>query len=415
MAEFGLLGEKLGHSFSPRIHQALGGYAYALMEVDREALPAFMEKRDFRAVNVTIPYKQAVIPWLDTLSDTARRIGSVNTVVRDKSGALHGYNTDYYGFIQMTRRAGIDVSGRKCLVLGSGGASRTVQVCLRDLGAAEVRVISRSGPDSYESIGLHADARIIVNATPVGMYPGNGQSPVDLSLFPGLEGVLDLIYNPAKTALLLQAEKRGVPCMNGLFMLVAQAKQASELFRDTQIDDAEIGRVARSLARDTANIALIGMPGCGKTTVGGLLAQAMGRRLLDTDAMIEEKAGCSCGDYLRRHGENAFRALETEILRQAGGQTGCVIATGGGAVTRGENADPLRQNSVVFHLEMPLSALSRNGDRPLSAAPEALERLWALREPLYRAFRDYALTNEDAQKAAGLIRRQFEKHWEERI
>lgn len=414
MEKYGLLGEKLGHSFSPQIHRALGGYDYALMEVDREDLPAFFAARDFSAVNVTIPYKEAALPFMDTVSPAARKIGCVNTVVKDAEGHLHGYNTDYYGFTQMVRRAGLDPRGKKCLVLGSGGASKTACACLRDLGASSVAVISRSGPDNYENIAKHADARIIVNATPVGMYPNNGVSPVDLSGFPQLEGVLDLIYNPAKTALLLQAEKRGIRCLNGLYMLAAQAKQASELFRGVAIDDGEIDRVAGLIAGQTANVVLIGMPGCGKTTVGALIAEAMDRPLIDTDALIEERAGCSCGDYLRQHGEDAFRALETEAVRQAGKRAGCVIATGGGVVTRPENFDALRQNGVIFHLERPLDALSQAGDRPLSATPERLARLWKERGPLYAALRDHAVDNREAQAAARQIMALFTAHWEEK-
>lgn len=414
MARYGLLGEKLGHSFSPQIHRELGGYDYALMEVGREDLPAFFARRGFKAINVTIPYKQTVIPWLDSISPAARKIGSVNTVVQDENGALHGHNTDYYGFMQMVRKAGISVSGRKCLVLGSGGASKTVCACLKDLGAAQIVVISRRGPDTYDNIAKHADAQVIVNATPVGMYPHNGQAPLDLAVFPNLRGVLDLIYNPARTALLLQAEARGIPCANGLYMLVAQAKQASELFRDTVIDDSEIDRITGLVAAQTANIVLIGMPGCGKTTVGKLLAEQSGRPFVDTDSLIEEKAGCTCGDYLRSHGEDAFRGLETEALRQACRESGCVIATGGGAVTRPQNRDILRQNGVVFHLERPLSALSRAGDRPLSATPEKLRALWTVRAPLYAAMRDYAIQNENAEKAAMEITRLLQAHWEDK-
>ena len=400
MRGYGLLGEKLGHSFSPQIHRALGGYDYRLLEVAPEDLPGFMERRDFTAINVTIPYKQAVLPWMDTVSETARRIGCVNTVVQDSQGRLHGYNTDASGFLWMVNRSGIRIGGKKCLVLGSGGASKTVCACLRDLAAREVTVISRHGADNYENIARHADAQVIVNATPVGMYPQNGQSPVELSLFPQLEGVLDLIYNPARTALLLQAEKRGIPCLNGLWMLVAQAKRASELFLNATLDDGEISRITRLIASQTANIVLIGMPGCGKTTVGRLLASMTGRRFADTDGLIEEAAGCSCGDLLRARGEAAFRALETEALSRVCRESGLVIATGGGAVTRPENRDILRQNGVVFHLERPLDALSTAGDRPLSASPERLKQLWLERAPMYAAFRDAAVANADAQTAA---------------
>ena len=410
-ALFGLLGEKLGHSFSPQIHRELGGYDYTLMEVRREDLPAFFEARDFQAINVTIPYKETVLPWMDTVSEEAEKIGSVNTVVKDPEGRLHGYNTDYYGFTRMVEKSGIDVRGRKCLVLGSGGASKTVRAVLKDLGAGGIVTVSRSGQDNYENIGRHADAGVIVNATPVGMYPGNGASPVDLGLFPKLEGVLDLIYNPAKTALLLDAEARGIPCQNGLYMLVAQAKKASELFRGVSIDEGETDRINALISEETANIVLIGMPGCGKTTVGTMLSEAEGRPFVDTDSMIEERTGCTCGDYLREHGEEGFRKLETEILRNAGKRTGCVIATGGGVVTRKENRDILRQNGVVFHLERPLVALSTDGYRPLSATPEKLAELWKERKPLYEKIRDYAVPNGSAEEAVREIGRLMKSNW----
>ena len=411
-ARYGLVGEKLGHSFSPQIHRELGGYDYALMEVRREDLPAFFARRDFDAVNVTIPYKQAVLPWMDSLSEAARKIGCVNTVVRDAEGALHGYNTDYYGFAQTVRRSGVSVAGRKCLVLGSGGASRTVCAVLADLGAAEIVVVSRGGPDHYGNLDRHADARVIVNATPVGMFPNNGVSPVDLAAFPRLEGVLDLIYNPARTDLLLQAGARGIPCMNGLYMLAAQAKQASELFRGTHIGDGEIGRITALISEQTADIVLIGMPGCGKSTVGRLIARNTGRPLIDTDDMIAERAGCSCGDCLRTDGEEAFRRLETEALREACKRTGCVIATGGGVVTRPENLNIMRQNGVIFHLERPAETLAGNEDRPLSATPEKLREVARARAPLYARMRDYAIQNTDAEKTAREIERLMRAHWE---
>ena len=279
--------------------------------------------------------------------------------------------------------------------------------------ASEIVIISRSGKDNYENISRHADARVIVNATPVGMFPHNGISPVDLDGFPHLEGVLDLIYNPARTALLLAAEARGIPCLNGLYMLAAQAKQASELFRDTVIDEKEIARITAVISEQTANIVLIGMPGCGKTTVGKLLSEHGGRPFLDTDSMIEERAGCTCGDYLRANGEEAFRKLETEVLKDACKRTGCVISTGGGVVTRKENLGILRQNGVIFHLDRPLEVLSRSGDRPLSDTPEKLMELYKARAPMYAGMRDAVVLNEDAEKTAREIECLLRAHWEE--
>ena len=248
-----MLGEKLGHSYSKLIHESFGGYEYDLMPTPRDQVPDFMRKKDFRAINVTIPYKETVMPYLDTISDNAHAIGSVNTIVKDETGALHGYNTDKYGFIQLVKRSGIDISGRKCIVLGSGGSSKTVRVALKELGAREVRIISRSGEDNYTNLDRNADAQVIVNTTPVGMFPNTGVAPVSLDMFPQCEGVLDLIYNPAKTALLLDAARRGIRCANGLHMLVAQAKLASELFRGTKLDDSVIDDVRASIERQRAD------------------------------------------------------------------------------------------------------------------------------------------------------------------
>ena len=406
--QYGLLGEKLGHSFSPVIHREMGGYDYALIELKPEELPGFLEKRDFRGVNVTIPYKQAVIPYLDGMTPRARRIGSVNTIVRDPAGRLTGDNTDYAGFTALMDRAGIRPEGKKCLVLGSGGASRTVEACLRDGGAREIRIISRRGEDNYTNLDRHRDAEILINATPVGMYPRNMEAPVNLELFPDLEGVLDLIYNPARTALLLQAEERGIPRANGLTMLTAQGKAACELFLGRKLPDTETDRVAALLTRTMENLVLIGMPGSGKSTVGKILAERTGRRFQDTDQMIEEQAGLSCAEILRRQGEEAFRRLETEAVREAGKQSGCVIATGGGVVTREENRNLLRQNGRLIHLDRPPEELETGPDRPLSATRDLLEKRYAERKPLYERWRDFRAVGENAEKTAENILK-----WEE--
>ncbi len=407
---YGLLGEKLGHSFSPLIHREMGGYDYALIELKPEELSGFLAKRDFRGVNVTIPYKQAVIPYLDELTPRARSIGSVNTILRDPAGKLTGDNTDYAGFEALMMRAGIRPEGKKCVVLGSGGASRTVTACLRDGGAREIRVISRRGEDNYTNLHRHRDAEILINATPVGMYPQNMKAPADLNLFPNLEGVLDLIYNPARTALLLQAEERGIPRANGLTMLTAQGKAACELFLGRKLPDTETDRVTALLTRTMENLVLIGMPGSGKSTVGKILAERTGRRFLDTDQMIEERTGTSCGDYLRQYGEEAFRRLETDAVREAGKQSGCVIATGGGVVTREENRNPLRQNGRLIHLDRPPEELETGPDRPLSATRDLLERRYRERKPLYEQWRDFRAAGENAEQAAESILK-----WEEGI
>lgn len=407
--EYGLIGARLGHSFSPAIHLEMGKYDYRLTELTPEEVPPFLREKAFKGINVTIPYKQTVMPFLDEISETARRIGSVNTIVRGEDGRLRGYNTDYAGFRGMLQRGGLHPAGKKCLVLGSGGASRTAVVCLRDLGASEVRVISRSGEDNYLNLERHRDARLLVNATPVGMYPNNGAAPLDLSVFPDLEGVADLIYNPARTALLLAAEERGIPFINGLYMLTAQARDACELFLGKQIPEAEAERTAGILARQAGNIILTGMPGSGKTTVGRILARQTGRQLLDTDEMIEQKTGISCGEIIRQQGEDAFRALETETLREAGKRTGIILATGGGIVVRPENRDLLRQNGLLFHLEREMDETTLEPGRPLSDSREKWVRLYAARKPLYEAWRDVPIHNTQPEAAAAEILTEWER------
>lgn len=411
---YGLLGEKLGHSYSALIHDLFGGYKYELYPMPREEVPEFIRRREFRAINVTIPYKELVMPYLDTISDTARAIGSVNTIVKDAGGALHGYNTDKYGFEQLIKRSGIQICGRKCLVLGSGGSSKTVRVVLREQGAREVRIISRSGEDNYLNLNRHADAQVIVNTTPVGMFPNTGVAPIDVNMFPQLEGVLDLIYNPARTQLLLDAERRGIRSANGLHMLVAQAKLASELFRSVSLDEGIIDRVRARIERDTHNIVLVGMPGSGKTTLGENLARKLGRKLIDTDESVcAMTGGRDAACIIRTEGEAAFRSIETRAVRESGMQSGCVIATGGGVVTQSANRDPLRQNSVVFFVDRPLELLEISDTRPLSMTRAQNEALYAIRRPLYEDICDYAVKNLDAGVTVDEILRKFNAHFEE--
>ena len=397
---FGLIGGRLGHSFSPRIHREMGGYDYELIELAPEEVAEFLRKGDFRGINVTIPYKKTVMPFLDEISDAARRIGSVNTIVRGADGRLRGTNTDYSGFRAMLERRGLNPAGEKCLVLGSGGASVTAVTCLRDMGAREVRVISRSGEDNYGNLNRHRDAGLLVNATPVGMFPETGKAPLSLEAFPALKGVADMIYNPARTALLMDAERRGIPWINGLYMLSAQAREACEIFLGRPVPESETDRVTALLAKEQANIVLIGMPGCGKTTVGRMLAKRTGRRMVDTDEMIEAKAGLTCGEVIRSRGEAAFRQMETEAVREAGKQGGLIIATGGGAVTREENLAPLRQNGLLFHLDRPMDERTLEGGRPLSDSREKWERLAQERAFLYTAWRDARIENRTPEQAA---------------
>lgn len=387
----GLIGERLGHSFSPAIHGMLSDYEYKLYELSPEQVGPFLEAKAYDGLNVTIPYKKTVIPYCDELTDAARSIGSVNTIVKRPDGTLLGHNTDYDGFLWLLKNAGAKVEGKKAVVLGTGGASVTVQAALRDLGAAQVVVVSRSGGDNYENIARHADAKILVNATPVGMYPKTGVSPVDLDVFTALEGVFDVIYNPAKTRLLLEAEKRGIPCANGLGMLVAQAKAAAERFTGKLIDDEKVYTIRAELQRSTRNILLIGMPGSGKSTVGAALAEKLGKRLVDADALIVEKAGCTIPEIFEKDGEEGFRRIEHEVLCEISKESGLVIATGGGVVTRPENMDPMRQNSLIVWLLRDLNKLPRDG-RPLSQK-NPLAEMFKVREPLYRAAADCIADN----------------------
>lgn len=386
----GLLGRKLGHSYSPQIHNLLGDYSYVLFEKEPEELENFLKNGDFSGLNVTIPYKKEVIPYLSELSPTAKKMGCVNTVLRRSDGTLYGHNTDYFGFTSLVRHAGLSVAGKKVLVLGSGGASNTAVAALKDLGASPV-VISRSGENNYGNLHLHRDAAAIVNATPVGMYPNTGVSPIDLALFPHLKGVLDVIYNPARTQLLLDAEKLGIPRENGLWMLVAQAKEAAEVFTGGKISDEVIEKIYRELSHQMKNIVLIGMPGCGKSTIGTLLAEKLGRTLADADEKIISLAGKSIPDIFAQDGEPTFRDWETKALTDLGKQSGLVIATGGGCVTQKRNYPLLHQNGYLVWLERDCSVLPTDG-RPLSQAND-LGKMYAVRKPLYEAFADIRVEN----------------------
>ena len=395
--EYGLIGEKLGHSYSPLIHARLADYRYELREVAPEALDGFLRARSFRGLNVTIPYKRAVLPYCAELSDLAREIGCVNTLVVRPDGSLYGHNTDIGGFIHMLRGAGIDPRGRKAVVLGSGGTSLTARTALRHLGAREIVVVSRSGPVDYGALYAdHADAEILVNTTPVGMYPNTGASPADLSRLPRLRGVADVVYNPEKTALVLDARERGIPAVSGLPMLVAQAREAAELFAGRAIDEAADGAILAEIRAQTLNVVLVGMPGCGKSSLGAAVAEAMGRRFADCDAIVAERAGMPIPEIFARFGEARFRELETQALAELCRESGCVIATGGGSILRAENVRAMRQNGRVCFIRRALEDLPRDG-RPLSSASgDAVRRLWAQRREKYAAAADYAVDNNAA-------------------
>ncbi len=391
MLKCGLLGEKLGHSYSPQIHSMLADYEYKLFEKSPEELEDFLKSGEFDGLNVTIPYKKSVMPYCAELSPTAAQIGSVNTIVRRSDGSLYGDNTDAFGFENLIVHNGIEVNGKKALVLGTGGASVTAQAVLKNLGASEVVVISRKGEDNYENIAKHADAEIIANTTPVGMYPNNGKAAVDLAQFPKLNGVLDVVYNPARTALLLQAEKLCIPCAGGLYMLVSQAKRSCELFTGKSIPDSEIDRIERVLSHQMQNIVIIGMPGSGKTAVSTMLAERLGRKIFDTDTIVSEKAGVTIPEIFAAQGEAGFRKLETEATAEVGKLSGNIISTGGGVVTVADNYELLHQNGVIVWIERDTNKLARDG-RPISLSSD-LNELYAARLPLYERFADIKADN----------------------
>lgn len=390
MERYGLLGEHLSHSLSPQIHAFFGEYPYDLIEKPKDAVAEWFCHSPYRAINVTIPYKKDVLPLCDELDDAAKRIGSVNTV-RFDADAVRGYNTDYDGFLFMLHRAGIAVADKKVLVLGNGGASATVCCVLEDLGAAQVVVISRSGPDNYENLHRHLDAQVIINTTPVGMYPHTDAAPISLEPFARCEAVADLIYNPLRTRLLQDAAQRGMKTANGLAMLVAQGRRASEIFFEKNIPDEVVEHALRELERSFRNIVLIGMPGSGKSTLARLLASSLGKQAVDTDVLVEQQTGKRIPDIFAESGEVVFRRLEADVVAQVGKSAGCVIATGGGAILTEQNRAALRQNAVVVFLERELDALATNG-RPLSRDRKALEVLYEHRLPLYRATADVAVT-----------------------
>lgn len=393
---FGLIGEHLGHSFSKPIHNRLGDYSFAMREVEKHLLGDFMQSNELEAFCVTIPYKKDVIPYLNSISPEAQKFGAVNVVVRGKDDKLYGYNTDYFGFEYMMNSAGIDPQGKSAIVLGRGGASMTVCAVLRDRGASRVTVLG-SADNTPENISKLSDAEIVVNATPVGMYPNNGISPIDLSQLPSCEAVLDLIYNPARTALLLQAEQRGIKRADGLSMLVAQAARAFELFTGDPYEEGCIEKIISEIRRNAENVILVGMPGSGKSTVGDLLANALNRPFFDADSVFAERYGITPANAINTLGEEKFRNMEHDVLCELGKANGTVISTGGGAVTRANNYDPLHQNGIIVFIERPLDKLSTEG-RPLSLS-KPVQQLYSERIDCYLRFADVRIDNDNTPEA----------------
>lgn len=386
--KYGLIGEHLKHSYSCEIHAQIADYEYELHEIPPSGLGGFLKKREFNAINVTIPYKQDVIPYLDEISDTAKRIGAVNTIV-NRNGRLYGDNTDFAGMLALAKHIGVDMKGRKVLILGTGGASKTGHALAEYMGAQSVFYVSRSGKDgsiTYEqAVTEHSDAQIIINATPVGMFPKQDGRPIDISAFPKLEGVIDAIYNPLRTNLILDAQERGIPAEGGLYMLSAQAVHASAVFRDIPLDESLVDKAFKSVKNDKQSIVLIGMPSSGKTTVGRILSEKCGKQLADTDEYIVRKIGMPISDFFAKHGEAEFRKIEKETVASLSATGGRIIATGGGAVLDPENVRALKQNGVLVFLDRRPENLIATDDRPLASRRSALEKLYAERYDIYCA------------------------------
>lgn len=407
----GLIGRRLGHSYSPQIHRALADYDYKLWELEPEELETFFRRQDFTGVNVTIPYKQAVIPLLDELSETARAIGAVNTVVR-RGGKLYGDNTDFAGMAALIHRIVLSLEGKKVLILGTGGTSKTAVAVARSLGAAEVYRLSRSGRDgalTYEDAArLHADADVLINTTPGGMYPAVEGCPVALDAFPNLSGVVDAVYNPLRTNLVLQARSRGIPAEGGLYMLAAQAAYASALFRCCETSQRDIDLAYQTVRREMENIVLIGMPSSGKSTVGRALAERLGKRFADSDALVTERIGMPIADYFAQRGEAAFREREQEAVADLAATGGQVIATGGGAILRPENVTALRRSGRLVFLDRSPEKLIATADRPLASDREALRRRYEERYDLYCAAADLHIDGDGTVEETA---QRIEKEW----
>lgn len=390
MGKYGLLGAHLEYSYSPEIHSKFGDYQYDLIEIPEEKLKEVVNSPEYDGFNVTIPYKRSVITLCDEVSSEALRIGAVNTIVKE-NGLKKGYNTDYFGFCYMLKRNNIELKGKKCMVLGNGGASAMVQTVMRDQGASEIVVVSRHGEDNYDNLDRHFDSEIIVNATPVGMYPNNGVSLVNVDDFPNLSGAVDLIYNPNKTKFILDATTRGIPACGGLSMLVAQAEKSSELFQHRVIDDEEIDAAIYDIRSELLNVVLIGMPGAGKTFLGRRIAEREHRKFIDLDDLIVEREGMSIPEIFRTKGEDYFRNVETEVLRETCKMSGVVIACGGGIVKRKQNYNLAKQNSRIIWVKRNLDKLDTEG-RPISQT-KSVEEIYEARKDLYEAWSDYFIDN----------------------
>ena len=416
--KYGLIGEHLSHSFSPIIHSKIADYSYELKELCPEELADFLYKKDFKGINVTIPYKQAVIPYLDGIEASAKEIGSVNTVVHH-NGKLYGYNTDFYGMKKLVEKIGVSLFNKKVLILGTGGTSRTARSVAAHLGAQSVITVSRQAKDGCvtyeEAYTFHTDAQFIINTTPCGMYPyadgsdSRSACPIDLTPFFKLEGVLDAIFNPLDTNFVLEAKKRNLPAEGGLYMLVAQAVHAAEIFHETQNDVNMIDRIYQELRAIKENIVLIGMPGCGKSTIGTLLAQELNRPFIDCDEEIVKQTGKQIPDIFRESGEDGFRKIEENVIKNiASTVTGAIIATGGGAVLRDSNVTRLKRNGKMYFLDRAIENIHPTPSRPLSMDRNALQQRYNERYPRYKEVADFHIhTNENMKDTLQVIKEIF--------
>ena len=380
--KYGLIGEKLGHSFSKIIHERLG-YDYELVEISRDNLDAFMKKKDFLGINVTIPYKEMVIPYLDEIDENAKKIGAINTIV-NRNGKLYGYNTDFYGMNMLFAHAGVDPYKKKAAILGNGGTAKTAMAVLESLGADEIITVSRSGNINYDDLyNNYSNIDIIVNTTPVGMFPNIFDKIVDVNRFDNLSGVIDAVYNPLNTTIVSKAKQKGIPAESGLYMLVGQAIHASELFIGIKYPSYMTDVIYEGIYSEKENIVLIGMPSSGKSTVGKVLAQKLGARFVDTDDVITDRIKMPIAEYFALYGEEEFRRIESEVIRDLAGENGLVIATGGGAILKEENVFNLKYNGKILFIDRPLELLIPTDSRPLSNDRRALENLYNKRYPIY--------------------------------
>ena len=411
--KYGCIGERLGHSFSKEIHNCFADYEYELMEIPKDELDGFMRSRDFKAINVTIPYKEAVIPYLDYIDNAAREIGAVNTIV-NIDGKLYGYNTDFYGMSMLIAHAGVDIKGKKVAILGTGGTSKTATAVTRSLSAGEIILVSRAKSAdtvTYEELyEYHADIDVIINTTPVGMFPNNFASPVDITKFKELSGIVDVVYNPLRTQLVSEGKRRGISAEGGLYMLVAQAVLASEIFLNKKYESGVLEKVYEKLRGQKENIVLVGMPSSGKSTVGRKIAERMGRSFYDTDEMIEKNHGMKPAEIIISKGEATFRDYESEAINQVSLKTGAVIATGGGAVLRAENVNSMLQNGRIYFLDRPISQLLPTDDRPLTSTKDALIKKFNDRYDVYLRCSDVRIdASGNVDEVSDLIMGDFAK------